>query len=151
MRTGRESYRRDRLIERFGAAGAFPDVLMALTSCTRREDFSGPQQTKRGSAHSPVFLAKRGQNLSLRLLLELAFAYAEPVNIKFFYVRPARPASVGPFEPLITRIGARRDIAFDENLFHSADFWRVGGRKAACLWMIQSPPNFAVGSGWSGL
>ena len=36
------SYRRDRLLARFGADTALPDVLMALASCERRPDFSRP-------------------------------------------------------------------------------------------------------------
>ncbi len=39
-RTGR--YRLDRLIERFGADAALPDVLTALASCERRGDFAKP-------------------------------------------------------------------------------------------------------------
>ena len=39
-RAGR--YGRDRLIERFGADAALPDVLLALASCERRADFSRP-------------------------------------------------------------------------------------------------------------
>ena len=36
------SYRRDRLLARFGADAALPDVLLALVSCERRADFSRP-------------------------------------------------------------------------------------------------------------
>ncbi len=39
-RTGR--YRLDRLIARFGADAALPDVLTALASCERRGDFAKP-------------------------------------------------------------------------------------------------------------
>jgi len=40
-RAGR--YRLDGLTARFGADAALPDVLLALTSCERRSDFSRPR------------------------------------------------------------------------------------------------------------
>lgn len=38
----RGQYRRERLIERFGADAPLPDVLVALANCERRGDFSKP-------------------------------------------------------------------------------------------------------------
>ena len=36
------SYRRDGLVARFGVDIAFPDLLVALSACERRKDFSRP-------------------------------------------------------------------------------------------------------------
>jgi hypothetical protein len=36
------SYRKEGLLARFGPEAALPDVLMALASCERRQDFSQP-------------------------------------------------------------------------------------------------------------
>ena len=43
------SYGRDRLISRFGADAALPDVLMALAECERRADFSRARWATRGT------------------------------------------------------------------------------------------------------
>ncbi len=46
-RSGRSGrYSRDRLIERFSADIALPDLLVALASCERRADFSRPCGTR---------------------------------------------------------------------------------------------------------